>query len=293
MHLMLLLATLAIAWGIRFTGSTAHGSWTDSWTDRWQDRWQQTLALFSLPPLLLMTSAIAVCWMGPHGQMVWSWEGWLSYGLGLSFLGVAALRCLHLAWQGNRTLRQVRTQPTTEHQGNPIRILESSILYSAQIGFWQPELVMSRGLLETLATPHLAAIIAHEQAHRHYRDTFCFFWLGWIRQITAWLPQTELLWQELLVLRELRADRWAAEQTDPLCLAEALLLVVEQYPLFGGNICAAFSSIATQNRLTQRIEALLATPEPMESAPLNQPSWGTWSWMLLSVLPLFLIPFHR
>jgi hypothetical protein len=55
MHLMLLLATLAIACGIRFTRSTVHGSWTDSWTDRWQ----QALGLFLLPPLLLMTSAIA------------------------------------------------------------------------------------------------------------------------------------------------------------------------------------------------------------------------------------------
>ncbi|MCG9891587.1 MAG: M56 family metallopeptidase [Thermosynechococcaceae cyanobacterium MS004] len=285
MHLMLLLATLAIAWGIRFTGSTAHGSWID--------RWQQALGLFLLPPLLLMTSAIAVCWMGPHGQMVWPWEGWLSYGLGLSFLGFAALQCLHLAWQGSRTLRQVRTQPITEHQSNPIRVLESPILYSAQIGFWRPELVISRGLLETLAAPHLEAVIAHEQAHRHYRDTFCFFWLGWIRHFTTWLPQTELLWQELLVLRELRADRWAAEQTDPLCLAEALLLVVEQYPLFGDNVCAAFSSTVTQNRLTQRIEALLVALEPIEPDALNRRSWGTLSWMLLSVLPLLLIPFHR
>jgi Zn-dependent protease with chaperone function len=286
---MLLLSTLAIAWGIRCTEFTARGSWADSWTNRWQ----QTLALFLLPPLLLMTSAIAVFWMGPHGQMVWAWEGWLSYGLGISFLGFAALRYLHLTWQGNRTLRQVRTQPITELQGNPIRILESPILYSAQVGFWQPELVMSRGLLETLASPHLNAVLAHEQAHRYYRDTFWFFLLGWIRHITAWLPQTELLWQELMVLRELRADHWAAEQTDALCLAEALLLVVEQSPLFSDNICAAFSRITSPNRLTQRIEALLTAFEPTDSAPFHKGAWGAWSWVLLSALPLLAIPLHR
>jgi hypothetical protein len=49
MHLILLLITLAIAWGIRCTEFTARGSWADSWTNRWQ----QTLALFLLPPALL------------------------------------------------------------------------------------------------------------------------------------------------------------------------------------------------------------------------------------------------
>jgi Zn-dependent protease with chaperone function len=50
--------------------------------------------------------------------------------------------------------------------------------------------------------------LAHEQAHAHYRDTFWFFWLN---VLTSWLPHTEALWQEILFLREIRADEKAKE----------------------------------------------------------------------------------
>lgn len=282
MHLILLLGILGLAWELRRTGSTAGTSWAE--------RWQQTLTLFLVPPLLLVTSAIAVLWMGPHGQMVWSWEGWLSYDVAIGFLGFAAVRLLHLTWEGHRTLQQIRTQPIAELRGKTIRVINTSALYSAQIGFWAPELVMSQGLLETLDSNHLEAVLAHEQAHYQYRDTFCFFGLGWIRHITAWLPQTDALWQELLVLRELRADRWASSQTDALLLAEALLLVVEQSPHFTETVCAAFSSFIHPCRLTQRIEALLSEREPPHQTHLG---WQRWTWLLFSVLPLLVIPFHH
>ena len=59
---------------------------------------------------------------------------------------------------------------------------------------------------------------------------FGFFWWGWLRRLTEWLPHSKELWQELLLLRELRADQWAAQQVDPLVLAESLLLMVNPYP---------------------------------------------------------------
>jgi Zn-dependent protease with chaperone function len=281
MHLILLLGILSLAWGLRCTESAAVTSWAE--------RWQQALTLFLLPPLLLVTSAIAVLWMGPHGQMVWSWEGWLSYGIAICFLGFTGVRLLHLTWEGYRTLQQVRAQPIVELMGKTIRVINASTLYSAQIGFWQPELVMSQGLLETLERDHIEAVLAHEQAHCYYRDTFYFFWLGWIRHVTAWLPQTEAIWQELLVLRELRADRWASMQTDALLLAEALLLVVGQSPRFDETICAAFSSITPPSRLAQRIEALLTEVEPTHQTHLGIEHW---LWLFFAVLPLVAIPFH-
>lgn len=75
------------------------------------------------------------------------------------------------------------------------------------------------------------------------------------------------LWQELLLLRELRADRWAAQQVDPLLLAESLLVVVSTMPV--------------------QIEALLAEPELM-----REPSLWSWTWLLLAFLPLAAVPFH-
>ncbi|MFN7502639.1 MAG: M56 family metallopeptidase, partial [Dolichospermum sp.] len=122
------------------------------------------------------------------------------------------------------------------------------------------------------------------QGHYQYRDTFWFFWLGWMRSCTAWLPNTEPLWQELLVLRELRADSYAASQVDPLVLAESLLLVVSNNPITSDVCCAA---LGAGDRLEQRIEALLTPPEPISERQL--PSWRIF---LLAFLPLITVVFH-
>jgi Zn-dependent protease with chaperone function len=238
--------------------------------------------------MLLVTGAIAVLCMGPYGQMVWSWEGWMSYGIALSFLSFALLTGLHAFWEGYQVIQRVRNFPESIQNGQIIRVLDLPLPYSAQIGFWNPELVMSQGMLETLNTEHLKAVLIHERAHYHYRDTFWFFWLGWLRQIGFWLPQTEALWQELLTLRELRADHWASQKTDPLLLAEALLTVVQQVSIFSENICVAFGERMSSHRLTQRIEALLNEGVQIEQ---RQSLW-TWTWLCATLLPLMLIPLH-
>jgi Zn-dependent protease with chaperone function len=280
MHLTMLLGILGLAWGLRYI-------WSQMTLDTWRGRWYWTMTLFLLPPLLLFTTAIAVIWMGPQGRMVGVWEGWLSYVLSIGCLGVTAWWLIELTWGVGQILRRVRSCPPIDLEGKQMRLLDLAIPYSAQIGFWQPELVISQGLLVALSPEHRSAVLAHEQAHYHYRDTFYFFWLGWVRQITAWLPHTEAMWQELLILREIRADRWAAAHTDPLLVAEALLLVVQHNPIFAENLCAAFSQIGTTNRLDRRIEALLTT-EPIESL-----TFWAWAWLLLALLPLLAVPFHH
>jgi hypothetical protein len=67
-------------------------------------------------------------------------------------------------------------------------------------------------------------------------------------------------------LRELRADYWAATHVDSLLLAESLLLVVSEKPMVSEVICAEFSAAAPQNRLTERIEALLGRARGSTSA---------------------------
>jgi len=279
MHLVMILAALGLAWCLRSRWSYPLGNWIN--------RWQRALELFLFPPLLLMMTAIAVLCMGPKGQMGGLQTGWFSYSLALGFLGFAGVLCLKLAREGWRSVQQTRAYPQIQLGDKPIRLLDATVLFIAQIGFWQPELVVSQGLLQTLDSAHLEAVLAHEQGHYYYRDTFWFFWLGWLRSLTAWLPNTEALWQELLVLRELRADRWAAQQVDHLLLAESLLLVVSVPPLQSENFCAAFSSFAPRNRLAERIEALLAQPEEPPS-----PSMWSWNWLLLAFLPLITMPFH-
>lgn len=280
MHIIMMLIALGLACGLRLT-------WTPS-ADSWVQRWRRGLGLFLFPPLLLMMTGLAVLCMGPQGQMVRRWEGWVSYGCAIGFCGLSSFLCLKLAYEGWRTLQQTRSYSSIELNNTPSRVIDTPVLYAAQVGFWQPELVVSQGLLNTLTADQLSAVLVHEQGHHYYRDTFWFFWLGCLRSCTAWLPNTESIWQELLLLRELRADRWAAQQVDTLLLAESLLLVVS-YPLMPmTSFSAAFSCVAPVNRLTERIEALITSQEPP-----YQSNWRDWAWLLSAFLPLLAIPFHN
>ncbi|BAY34698.1 hypothetical protein NIES2107_66040 [Nostoc carneum NIES-2107] len=278
-HLIMILTALAVAWWLRCSWNQPQGNWSL--------RWRRSLFLFLFPPLLLFMTAIAVLCMGPQGKMGGMYTGWGSYILAFSYLAIFSVLCIKHAYQGWQSVKSARNYPLVPFGDRNLRLLNTGALFAGQIGFWHPELVISEGLLQTLSPEHLETVLAHEQGHYHYRDTFWFFWLGWVRSCTAWLPNTEALWEELLVLRELRADGYAASQVDPLLLAESLLLVVSTTPVLSEVCCAALGSPGTGDRLEQRIEALLAPPEPIPTAQL----WVCPS-LLLAFLPLITVIFH-
>jgi Zn-dependent protease with chaperone function len=279
MHLIMVLLALILSCSLRLSWPGSMGSY--------QQRWHSALLNFLVPPLLLIMTAVALVCMGPSGDMVEPWEGWLTCSLASGFLAMGGGWGLTLAIAGWRSVQQVKAYRLQEVSGYTSHILESPILFSAQVGFWHPALVVSQGLLDALDTSHLQAVLAHEQGHWHYRDTFWFFWLGWLRRFTRWLPNTDALWDELLLLREIRADQWAVQHVDQLVLAESLLQVVEAPLLHNEAVSAAFSCAAPASRLSERIDALLAT-----SPPLPQPATLPWLWLMATCLPLFVIPFH-
>ncbi|HEY9818028.1 MAG TPA: M56 family metallopeptidase [Candidatus Obscuribacterales bacterium] len=147
--------------------------------------------------------------------------------------------------------------------------------------------MISRGLLQALDEPHLQAVLAHEAGHRHYRDTFWTFWLGCLRRLTAWLPESDRLWHDLLLLREIRADRWATQSVDPIVLAEALIQVAQAPQSLFSNVAAEFSLTLMGDRITTRIQALL-TPAPLQAT--HHPA--QWLWFLVALFPLLIVPFH-
>ncbi|CEJ47912.1 M56 family metallopeptidase [Umezakia ovalisporum] len=280
MHLMMILAALTVAWSLRCSLHHVQGSW--------DARWRRSLFLFVFPPLLILMTGMAVLCMGPEGKMGGIDTGWLSYEVALIFLGFLAILCITLALQGWQSVESARKSPLVNVGDKQVRLLSTDALFAGQIGFWHPELVVSQGLLATLSPAHLESVLAHEQGHYHYRDTFWFFWLGWIRACSIWLPNTDFLWEELLALRELRADSYAASRVDPLLLAESLLLVVSSNNVSSEVCCAALGTIGGKLRLEQRIEALLAPPEPTPEI-----NWQFWNIFLLAFLPLVSVVFHK
>ena len=291
MHLHLIGLVVAIAWAIRAIGGAIAPGLEQS--GRWQLRWYRALVLFALPPLLILMTAVAILAMGPKSAH--HWDGWLSYGLSLGFLAVAAVAWGQLYWVASSARREARRHPRRVLQAGfgavTGRVMDISAVFSAQIGLWSSELVISQGLLDHLDAEHLAAVLAHESGHARYRDTFFFFLLGGLRRLTGWLPYTETLWQELMLLREIRADSWAVGSVDALVLAESLMSVITAPLVDAEAICAGFSCAAPRSRLAQRIDALLDVDEVAE--PTAPGARWQWSVMALALSPLLAIPFHH
>jgi Zn-dependent protease with chaperone function len=285
MHSVMLLGSLGLAWGLRYGWPSSHNA-----SLTWQMRWHRALFCFVLPPMLVVTTAIAVLCMGAEGQMIGLQAGYVSYAIALIFLIYSIFRSGQLAlmgWQSLQKLQKLVINSEAANGSDSMQLLNIPMLFAAQIGFWKSKLFVSQGLLDTLDAEHLEAVLLHERAHAHYHDTFWFFWLGCLRQIMPWLPNTQELWEELLLLRELRADRWAAQYLDGLLLAESLLEMVSHNMLPSETFAAAFGSTNTSDRLEERINFLLAEPEPLPKF-----SWRSLFWLGFSLLPLAVLPLH-
>lgn len=280
MHTIMIVLALSSAVMLRWL-------WSPQSLD-YSQRWQRTLFYFLFPPLLLMMTAIAVLGMGTQGEMLGLKTSGVSYGLTLLFLLFAIAVLLWQFHRGARSRQLLSPSLQTTIAGYSAQMLPLSLPYSAQIGWWDSQLVISEGLLSILDTAHLEAVIEHEQAHLHYRDTFFFFWLGWLYRATAWLPNSCSLWEELLLLREVRADWKAAQTVDPLLLAEALVTVARfsvQYPEVG---CAALSCTGPKSRLEERVEALMNQEEVITPPLRNLGCELVWT-----LTPLITMPWHQ
>ncbi|MGG6294615.1 M56 family metallopeptidase [Leptolyngbya sp. AN02str] len=280
MHLMLLLLGVAIACGIRL-----------GWRSQSERCCETTVLIqFLLPPGLVGATCLAVLGMGTHGKMLGHSVGWFGFGLAAMGMAIAVGLLLWQYWLGWRSVQQLRQFPYQLIDIAHGYVIPHALPYAAQIGFWRSHLVVSQGLIARLSRDQLQAVLTHERAHQQFHDTFWFFWLGWIRRLTVWLPHTHHLWQELLLLRELRADAWAAQQVDPLLLAETLLQVVQSSQAVEPDWSAAFGTYESAQWLQRRIDALIS-PAPV---PMTEPR-PIWLWVFncMTLLPLATLWFHH
>jgi Zn-dependent protease with chaperone function len=284
MHFLMIFIAFALAVSLRLIAPKP--------SKKWQENWQRSLFFFLFPSLLLLMTFLSVFWMGYRGQMFGIPASWFSYLLSLTVLAVGGFLLLQYCYQAWQTIRKIRTYSQEKIGGEIARILEVNFPYIAQVGFWKSELIVSRGLLNLLDKNNLQAVLAHEQAHHDFHDTFWFFWLGWLRTFTAYLPNTEAWWQELLRLRELRADWQASQQVDAFLLAESLLIVSQAVNEVGFEtpaecFSAAFNDAPPPNRLIERIELLLDGSDGNTGS-----NWWNWGWIVLTLLPLLMVPCH-
>jgi Zn-dependent protease with chaperone function len=320
MHIAILLLAVAGAWGTRlYCAGAIERSRIEARS--WRERWSWAIGAIVVPALWCLIAIGAVGVMGTHGTMfgysVSAIGLWVGAGLLLT-MTLLLIALLGRAWQIQRDLQhypETDFTSATLNQTLTLRAITSPPWFAGQVGIVRPELTIGRSLLTQLTPDQLDAIVAHECAHAHYRDTLTFFLLGWVRRWTCWLPHTQAVWHELILLRELRADRWAAQFVDPLLLAETLLTVARSAdisaspsnssnpdtPIIAG---IGFHDFATIDSFEARINALMASdivPEPAASTspkPHTQDDRLTfsidgWLWVVLACFPLLAVPFHH
>ena len=312
MHLALLLLLVILAFGGRWF---LRYDWTKTIDLRHPVQflslqWQRTIVALIVPPLLLLSGAIAILLMGHHGQM-WGFPvgslACFAAGIGISLTIAQGLRVIFQQYsmqQWLTKLPQIELSQIELPEVSPNTIvysLDHPGLFAGQVGLTQSRIILSQGLLDQLTPTQLQGVIAHEQAHYDYQDPLCFMGLSWLRSVSGWLPGTERLWQDLLLLRECRADAQAARQVDPLVLAETLVTVVRstvEVPQTTFHYdWIAFDSLRPHDLLEFRVQSLIqANLEPIITEDFQGVFPGLFwvrATLLLSLLPLGTIVFHH
>lgn len=307
MHLALLLLIVGLAFGGRWC---FRSDWTRTMDLRHSVhflslQWQRTIVTLIVPPLLLLSGAIAILLMGHHGQM-WGFPvgslACFAAGIGILLTVGQGVRVVIQQWSMQQWFTDLPQIELPGVSANTIvYALDNPGLLAGQVGLTQSRIIVSKGLLEQLTPTQLQGVIAHEQAHYDYRDPLWFMGFTWFRYVSGWLPGTERLWQDLLLLRECRADAQAARQVDPLVLAETLVTVVRsavavpQVTL--GYDWIAFDTLTPQDRLEFRVQSLIqADLEPGVTEAFQGLFRGLFwvrATLLLSLLPLGTIVFHH
>lgn len=134
-------------------------------------------------------------------------------------------------------------------------------------GLARPTVLLSIWMVEHLDRHELEAVIAHELGHAARRD-FLVIWLAAVlRDAFAYLPTSHVAYRHLRQEKEFACDEIAVAATDrPLALASALGKVWQQ-ALDGAPVGMAHALTGAGETLADRIERLLATPEPAAVAP--------------------------
>lgn len=279
MHLLMILWAFLLAFLLRLIPLPV--------SNNFQGRWYYNLLLFMLPPLFLLMTALAILSMGFQGEMLGLKIIQLGNFFALIFLTFVIFYAIKLIVENTIIKKRINSYPQKLVLGRLTRILNTDFPYCAQIGILKPQLVISEGLLNILDNEHLEAVLLHEEAHNYYQDSLWFFCLNWLKDFSFWLPKTELLWQDLLLLREMRADQKAARKIKPLIVAEALLIVAQNAVSIPCKLATPFSIPTPINRLTTRIDALF-----LDKSDETNYRYYYWFWLLIIFAPWVTILLH-
>jgi Zn-dependent protease with chaperone function len=158
-----------------------------------------------------------------------------------------------------------RLEVASEEQGG-VRLVDSDAAFSFTGGLWRPRVFLSRGLQARLSGSQLLAVLAHERAHARRRDVL----RRHLAQLGALLHAPGVA-RSLIAALDLACEEAcdadaAAEIGDRVEVAQAIVAVAR----LGSRLPDAVAATAagfTADALTQRVQALLASPPAETGRP--------------------------
>lgn len=144
-------------------------------------------------------------------------------GLALAITSTAALlgSFLYNVWRGARMRWQFEALSSAQ---NGYFLLNAAEPVVFTLGWWNPRVFLSKGLLKQCSSGQLSVILDHEQAHRSRRDNLH---LLLVRVFTLVMPpeKRRRAMHDVQILCEQACDFAAAENHGPITVAETLIHV--------------------------------------------------------------------
>lgn len=147
----------------------------------------------------------------------------------------------HISWQFIQTARMKRRleqyrektltnelNQTYESEKEDFIIISHPAPMAITMGFMQPKIVISTGLINLLTDDELEAVIAHEMYHKANRDPLKLFILSLCASAIGYIPILKCFNQQYRIIQEILADEFAIkQQKTSIHLGSALLKMIK------------------------------------------------------------------
>ena len=195
-------------------------------------------------------------------------------------------------WRTQRLWRLCRTSitphpPKLQQVCRKLGIGLDQVTCTAQVdaivfcmGWLQPRIVISTGLLTQVSVTELTAILAHEQWHQQRRDPLRLLFMHLLRTVLYPFPIIHDLHRSFLTQIEIEADAAAVECSGRPALASALykLLTLPALPASTAYSAVVTSFSPQANRLAHLLDPQRSPPVALSTIRLA-----------VSLLPFFLL----
>ncbi|WP_256757891.1 M56 family metallopeptidase [Cohnella sp. WQ 127256] len=130
------------------------------------------------------------------------------------------------------------------------------------LGFRNPLIVLSSGLVELLDRDELEAVIEHEAFHKNNHDSMKIFILQVISRALWFIPLTKWSYQNCTIMSELLADEYAIRKTgSELGLSSALLKLIKvSFTNQAAPAMTHFAEVSVNFRLQQLLHPQRSIP---------------------------------